>query len=294
MSQTRWADESPDDEEGLGLPVPLSTPVLDKISYSPFSRATSRPKTNPHAMGVVVRGLEGEVSESQISRFFQNCEMTNCRINKAKGMAFIEVRSKGGLDRALALDGTKLGKKIVSVTLDRIGGKGVAPKRASRPTEDEKEEEGRFDCLAPAPGLCPAPGLVADARWAFAAEDNKVRQEYRERKERERAERKANGEDEVVEEGSPPDDEKIEAAEEVSSPNERKKLILQPRSADLPARLPGKVEDNSMSKSVARLIRRKAAATAPKVKAPVKQNRFAGLVEDEEEELEEEQDQDDE
>jgi RNA recognition motif-containing protein len=179
---SRWADEDIEEDDTLIMAPPvvrgtdisnMMNPESGKISYSAFSRpTTSRPKTQS-GMSVVVRGMEESITEGQISRFFQSCspDISFIRIIKSKGMAIVEIKNKSGLDKALAMDGFKLGKKIVQVSIDTP----FAPKRKPVSFQDAKyarestvegedyiiqdDEERPKLVLLPRSG--PAPGLDA-------------------------------------------------------------------------------------------------------------------------------------
>ena len=217
---TRWADEDVEEDEDIITQIPdAPAPVLaSKISFTAFSRPTGgRPKPTT-GLSVIVRGLEEGITEGQVARFFASCGSDiSIRLAKAKNMAFVEVKSKAAMDKALALDGFKLGRKIVQVSPD------LPPKpRRSRPKVEEQEEEeedspesSERPRLALLPKSGPAPGF----------ED-----------------------------------------------------VMPPGFEPTPAAEPTKAE-----KAAARLLRKKEQQSAPKPKAPAKQNRFSGLNDSEDE-----------
>jgi RNA recognition motif-containing protein len=129
LQSKRWADHGEDSEdevvlEAVAPEVPAST---GKIALGGQSRGLSGPRggRDPHATRLVVGNLDPEVSESQVSRFIGSSDIS-VRLNRQRGLAFIDVHSRASaalVDRILSLDGTRLGRRIVSVRLD------AAPRR---------------------------------------------------------------------------------------------------------------------------------------------------------------------
>ena len=169
---SRWADEDvEEDEELITQPAPTTAPAPSgKISYSAFSRpAATRPK--PTGLGVVVRGLDEGTTESQVSRFFAACGSDiSIRLSKGKGIAFVEVKSKTAMDKALSLDGFRLGKKIVQVSADsRRPERSEAPRVQSVDVDDA--DRPKLNLL---PRSDPAPGFESLAAPGFETHANKA------------------------------------------------------------------------------------------------------------------------
>jgi hypothetical protein len=140
LQSKRWADHGEDSEdeaillESITTPLPPvlqdNPPTINDTPYqlsasgkivlgSSGTRASAaRAKRDVHATRLVVGNLEAEISEQQISRFLCTPDVS-IRILRQRGLAFVDVRGAPGLvDRLLALDGTRLGRRVVSVRLD--------------------------------------------------------------------------------------------------------------------------------------------------------------------------------
>ena len=253
----RWADEELDGDE------PELPQVSAKISIASQSRRTSKPK--PTGLSVVVRHLEGEtISSASLLRYFP--EAVSIKVNPLKGMAFVELRTRSQMDRALALDGTKSGKRVVSVSVD------VPRKEYAR-----------------APGIVrPDPGVEekTDARWAFTSE--KKEKWTKKAKEDEQVEVNAEEARETVRETA---EEALDNSTQpqllepvvTEKPSERKKLVLAPRAADLPPPLPP-VKSDETNKAIARMLRKKEQQTVGGRQARPRGNRFAAFDDEEDQE----------
>jgi hypothetical protein len=307
----RWADhvaDSSDDEIAATLEPTITTPTEAAVSgklllgSSGTRAAAARPKRDIHATRITLSNLEAEISDSQVHRFLGGLSGDfSLRVLRGRGLAFIDVRGPPALvDKILALDGTKFGRRVVAVKVEapvkvvksKAPASSAAPK-VSRATEAWGETVPEL--VAP---------VVAPERWAF------VEAEKREPKPKKQPHAVAAEAEEAVDaaEALPLVKEEPRIVYVVETPAERKPLQLVPRTAAAkefvftgevaPAALvvaPAVEEAVVEDKATDRLVRRKeakASETAKKAETAKQtaktKNRFAGLMGESSEESSEE------